>query len=165
MIRVEFFDYTLSGSELMNFNFHHLFAGLTAATVGAGALAMAIPSSEAEAATLADHFTPQDQAVFTSGFRTSTGVCPVGFAEQDICFESSHLESKVVKGEPFPADMYPTSLEWRAQLAMTRKQADIKTVRIGHTVALVDRQSRLVVDVMRLGNAQQYVVTEGVSAS
>lgn len=135
----------------MSLNFHHLFACLTAATLGGGALALAAHSTPTETADLSRAFTPADKAVFSEGFLTASGTCDVGFAERDICFEGSHLERRVVKGEPFPQDMYPLALEWRVELAMSRKAEDLKTVRIGRTIALVERSTEIVVDTIHLG--------------
>lgn len=146
----------------MKLNIHHVFAGLTAATIGGGALALAAHSNPAPGRALASQFTPTDRAVFTQGFRTSEGICNVGFAERDLCFQASHLESRIVEGERFPADMYPLALEWRVALAMERKAEHLKTVRIGRTLALVDRETGIVADTIRLGSQ---VETEMVQAS
>ncbi len=48
--------------------------------------------------------------------------------------------------------MYPLALEWRAELEMSKKDRAFKTVRIGQTIALMERDTRKVVDVMRLGD-------------
>jgi len=134
---------------------HHVFAGLTAATLGAGAMALAAHSNPTPGASLAKQFTAQDRAVFTHGFHTADGLCEVGYSQQGLCFEPSPLESRIVKGEPFPHDMYPLALEWRAALAMPRKAEHLKTIRIGQTVALVDRETGMVTDMIRLGETVQ----------
>lgn len=134
---------------------HHVFAGLTAATLGAGAMALAAHSNPTPGATLAKQFTAQDRAVFTHGFHTANGLCEVGYSQRDLCFEPSPLESRIVKGETFPKDMYPLALEWRAALAMPRKAEHLKTIRIGQTVALVDRETGMVTDMIRLGETAQ----------
>ena len=136
---------------------HHVFAGLTAATLGAGAMALAAHSNPTPGASLAKQFTAQDRAVFTHGFHTADGLCEVGYSQRDLCFEPSPLESRIVKGEPFPKDMYPLALEWRAALAMPRKAEHLKTIRIGQTVALVDRETGMVTDMIRLGETVQAV--------
>ena len=46
--------------------------------------------------------------------------------------------------------MYPLAREWRANLALDRKAPQLKTVRLGQTVLLMDRDSRIVVDKMDL---------------
>lgn len=137
----------------MNLTFHHLFATLTASALVGGALALTAhtTSTPSQAADLSERFTAGDKAIFSEGFRIADGTCEVGFAERDICFEGSHLEDRVVKGEPFPQDMYPLALEWRIELAMSRKADDLKTVRIGRTIALVERGSEIVVDTIHLG--------------
>lgn len=149
----------------MKTNIHHIFAGITFAAIGGGALAMAAHSNPTPEATLAKQFTPADHTVFTEGFRTADGLCEVGYAQQDICFESSHLEDRIIEGERFPADMYPLSLEWRAELAMSRKQTTLKTIRIGQTVALLDRDTRIIVDTIRLGEQPRQEMAQNSRAS
>ena len=133
-------------------SFHHLFAGLTAAALGGGALAFSAHSTTGPAK-LDQAFTASDEAVFTGGFETSEGVCEIGYEPHDFCFEQSHLEERVVEGQPFPDNMYPLALEWRANLALSRKPDTLKTVRVGRTIALMDRETRMVVDTMRLGGS------------
>ena len=149
----------------MKLNMHHVFAGLTAATIGGGALALAAHSNPAPGGALANQFTPSDRTVFTQGFRTSGGTCNVGFAERGLCFEASHLESRIVEGERFPADMYPLALEWRVTLAMARKADHLKTVRIGRTLALVDRETGIVADTIRLGDRPETEMAQVSRAS
>lgn len=136
-------------------NFHHLFAGLTAATLGGGALALAAHSTPTpqESSGLATEFTRADQNVFSS-YEGENGACEAGFAPRGLCFSRSPLEAEIVVGERFPDDMYPLALEWRANLAMTRKAAHLKTIRIGRTVALVNRETRMVADAIRLGGGE-----------
>lgn len=132
-------------------NFHILFAALTAAALGGGALAMAAHSAPTpEPDGPVQTFTRSDRNTFSS-YETANGVCDAGFAPRDLCFSASPLEKRIVKGERFPEDMYALALEWRAKLALTRKTDGLKTVRIGQTIALMDRESRKIVDTMRLG--------------
>ncbi|WP_300395738.1 hypothetical protein [Henriciella sp.] len=140
----------------MRLSFHYLLAGLTGAAFAGGAVALAANSiSPQKTPSLPQNFTAADEAVFSHEFRTASGVCDVGLAERDICFDRSPLETRIVKGEPFPQHMYPLSLEWRAKLAMTRKATELKTVRIGRTIALVNRETGMVADTMYLGEQPQ----------
>ncbi|WP_300376552.1 hypothetical protein [Henriciella sp.] len=148
----------------MNFlSIHHVFAGMTAAALGGGALALTAQSTP-DPVRLGHTFTAADKAVFSNEFETAEGVCEIGYAPRNVCFEASHLETNIVKGEPFPSNMYPLALEWRARLALTRKSDGLKTVRIGQTLALIDRETNMVVDTMRLGR-QQTAETSGSTAS
>jgi len=139
----------------MNFlTFDHLFAALAVTALGGGALAVAAHATPAETdapEALDRAFTQADYGAFTRNFETEAGACSVGFSERGLCFEKSHLEGRIVEGEPFPSDMYPLALEWRASLALPRKSEDLKTARIGQTLILMERDTRLVVDAMRLG--------------
>ncbi|WP_084398656.1 hypothetical protein [Henriciella aquimarina] len=135
---------------MTKFNLDHALVGLAVATVGGGALALTAHS--APVPTDPQHqFTRADYAAFTRNFETDGANCAVGFQERSLCFETSHLENRIVEGQPFPENMYPLALEWRANLALTRKDQSLKTVRIGQTLALMERDTRMVVDTMHLG--------------
>ena len=133
----------------MKFSVDHFLYGLAAAVVGGAALSLSAYSSPAPGQ-LEQRFSPEDYAAFDRNFELSGDVCTVGVRERGLCFSESHLEDRVVKGETFPANMYPLALEWRADLRMPRKPNHLKTVRIGQTVALMDRETRMIVDTMQL---------------
>lgn len=147
----------------MTLSLDYILAGLAAASIGGAALTLSAQSQPDGKAAPTDHFTRADYAAFDRGFDIEGEPCPVGLASHELCFEASPLESRLVEGEPFPDDMYPLALEWRAKLELQRKRDDVKTVRIGRTVALVDRDSHAIVDTMRLG-AQTYAAATAPTA-
>lgn len=134
----------------MKLGIDQILGALAIATAGGGALALSA-HSDASNARETTQFTQADEAVFARNFKIGDSECDVGFAGRDHCFDASPLEGRVVEGEKFPDNMYPLALEWRAELAMTKKDSAFKTVRVGQTIALMERDSRKVVDVMRLG--------------
>jgi hypothetical protein len=141
-------------NETVKLSVDHILTGLAAAAVGGGALALSAHSSVSN--TGADtSFTKSDEAVFDRGFQLADRACDVGYAAQKLCFEHSPLERRIVEGEPFPETVYPLALEWRANLALDRKVPELKTVRIGQTIALMDRDTRMVVDKLELAPVQQ----------
>lgn len=147
----------------MKLSLDHILSAAAVAAIGGGALALSAHSSET-ATTTAAAFSAADQAVFDRNFQLADRTCEVGYAEQDLCFERSPLETQIVKGEPFPETMYPLALEWRANLALDRKAPELKTVRLGQTVALMDRESRMVIDKLDLSpqrSADIDTLTEG----
>ncbi|MEM5516874.1 hypothetical protein WNY37_07920 [Henriciella sp. AS95] len=133
----------------MKFSIDYFLTGMAVAAVGGGVLALSAWSSPPQNS-LETTFTQADYAAFDRNFQRGDETCEVGFAERGLCFRSSSLENNIVEGERFPDTMYPLALEWRAALDMPRKADTIKTVRIGRTIALMDRETRQVIDTMRL---------------
>ncbi|MGB3624644.1 MAG: hypothetical protein WA989_02380 [Henriciella sp.] len=134
----------------MTLNIDYLLAGVAVAVVGGGALTLAANSSS-RSQDLETRFSEADFATFNRGFEVNDTVCEVGLAKHDLCFEPSPLSAQIERGEEFPEDMYPLALEWRAKLAMPRKPKSLKTIRIGRTIALMERDSETIIDTMRLG--------------
>lgn len=147
----------------MALSFDYILAGVAAATIAGAGFALSAYSQPEKTTVPGDHFTRADYAAFDRGFEIDGEPCDVGLASRELCFDASPLEPRLVEGEPFPDDMYPLALEWRANLELQRKLDGVKTVRIGRTVALVDRDTHTIVDTMRLG-AQTYAGATGATA-
>lgn len=143
----------------MKLSIDYLLAGLAVAVVGGGALTLSAHSTPANN-DLETRFTDQDYAAFNHSFKMGDSVCDVGVAKHKICFEASPLEARIVEGEAFPENMFPLALEWRADLEMPRKPNSLKTIRIGRTIALMDRDSRTIIDTMRLGETSAFASNE-----
>lgn len=129
----------------MKYNIDYILTGLAVAAIGGGALALSAHSSVTNSAA-ATQFTASDTAAFDRNFQVADRDCEVGFAAQQLCFERTALEDRISIGEPFPETMYPLALEWRANLALERKAENLKTVRIGQSIILMERDTRMVVD-------------------
>ncbi|GGB63606.1 hypothetical protein GCM10011503_10390 [Henriciella pelagia] len=146
----------------MKFGIDHLLAGMAIAAAGGGVLSLSAWSSP-NTNPMETRFTEADYAAFDRNFTYGDQTCEVGFADHGLCFSSSSLENNIVKGERFPDTMYPLALEWRASLNMPRKPDALKTVRIGRTIALMDRESRTVIDTMRLDRTSFAEATQATS--
>ena len=147
----------------MKLNIDHILTGLAVAAIGGGALALSAHSSVSTAAA-ETQFTAADEAVFDRNFQISDRSCDVGFADQQLCFERTPIEDRIQVGKAFPETMYPLALEWRAKLALDQKADNLKTVRIGQSVILMDRDTRMVVDKIDLSpqlHAETQLAAEG----
>ena len=146
----------------MKLNIDHVLMGIAVALIGGGFLALSAHSSTQDEG-LASNFTSSDKVSFDTNFKSANGQCDVGLAKHGICFEPSPLEQRIELGEPFPENMFPLAIEWRAGLALDQKAPDLKTVRVGQTLILMDRETRTVIDMLDVG-PQQNAETEAVTA-
>lgn len=108
----------------------------------------------AEAATLEQApvraFTRADFAVFDRAFMLAGQPCEVGLEQQKICFTPSPLETRVQTGEAVPPDVPLIAAEFRVIVETDLKDPALRTVRFGQTLALVDPETRAIIDLMRL---------------
>ena len=95
-------------------------------------------------------FTEADYAVFDRGFMLDNEPCTVGLERQNICFSSSPLEARIQTGAVVPLDVPLVAAEFRVIVETDLKDPALRTVRFGQTLALVDPETRVVVDLMRL---------------
>jgi hypothetical protein len=95
-------------------------------------------------------FTEADYAAFDRSFEMDGAPCPVGFRRHHICFLPSPLEARIRPGMTVPADVPLVAAEFRVIVETDLKDADLRTVRFGQTLALVDPETRVVVDLLRL---------------
>ncbi len=95
-------------------------------------------------------FTAADHAAFDRGFMLDGAPCPVGLEQQKICFAPSPLEAGIQPGHILPADVPLVAAEFRVIVATDLKDPALRTVRFGQTLALVDPETREIVDLMRL---------------
>jgi hypothetical protein len=95
-------------------------------------------------------FTEADYAVFDRGFILDSQPCMVGLERQNICFSPSPLEARIHTGAVVPLDVPLVAAEFRVIVETDLKDPALRTVRFGQTLALVDPETRVVVDQMRL---------------
>lgn len=143
----------------MKLSIDHVLYGMTAAVIGGGALSLSAWSSPTTNH-LETRFSQADYTAFDRNFEQDGRTCEVGMRDQGFCYGASHLEDRIIRGEPFPENMYPLAVEWRASLNMPQKPGSLKTVRIGQTLALMDRETRMVIDTMTL-EATDYANASG----
>lgn len=95
-------------------------------------------------------FSSSDFDTFDRAFKVRGQDCDVGIAAHKICFGSSPLEKQLVVGEPLPEHAPLVGAEFRIIVKTDLKVPDVKTARYGQTLVLVDPQTRIVKDKMRL---------------
>ena len=95
-------------------------------------------------------FTEADYAAFDRGFMIDETPCTVGLERYNICFTPSPLEGQLAPGMIVPPDVPLVAAEFRVIVETDLKAADLRTVRFGQTLALVDPETREIVDLMRL---------------
>ncbi|MGA1344158.1 MAG: hypothetical protein ACO33A_14180 [Hyphomonas sp.] len=95
-------------------------------------------------------FTEADYAAFDRGFMLDGAPCLVGIERHRICFTPSPLEARIGPGMTVPPDVPLVAAEFRVIVETDLKTADLRTVRFGQTLALVNPETREIVDLMRL---------------
>lgn len=95
-------------------------------------------------------FAEADFAVFDRGFQLGDAPCAVGMERYKMCFGPSPLEARMQTGSVVPADVPLVTVEFRVIVETTLKEAPLQTVRFGQSLALVDPETRVVVDMIRL---------------
>ena len=95
-------------------------------------------------------FTEADYVVFDRGFILDSQPCMVGLERQNICFSPSPLEARIHTGAVVPLDVPLVAAEFRVIVETDLKDPALRTVRFGQVLALVDPETRVVVDQMQL---------------
>ncbi len=95
-------------------------------------------------------FTAADHAAFDLDFMLDGEPCAVGLERQKVCFAPSPLEARIHPGAVVPADVPLVAAEFRVIVETDLKDPSLRTVRFGQTLALVDPETRVIVDLMRL---------------
>ncbi|MBA3068171.1 MAG: hypothetical protein FP825_06810 [Hyphomonas sp.] len=136
---------------MQTLKFEMVMAGL--ALFALGAFVATRPTS-AEAAAIepvaARAFTEADFARFDRGFVLDKARCAVGMQRYKMCFAPSPLEARMQTGMVVPQDVPLVTAEFRVIVETTLKEEPLRTVRFGQTLALVDPETRIVVDMIRL---------------
>ena len=95
-------------------------------------------------------FSERDFAVFDRGFLLDEMPCPVGFERHMICFAPSPLEAEMKPGMIVAPDVPLVAVEFRVIVETALKDPSLRTVRFGQSLALVDPETREIVDLIRL---------------
>jgi hypothetical protein len=95
-------------------------------------------------------FTEADYAAFDRGFMIDETPCAVGMERYQICFTPSPQEARIAPGMIVPPDVPLVAAEFRVIVETDLKDPALRTVRFGQTLALVDPETREIVDLMRL---------------
>ncbi len=95
-------------------------------------------------------FTARDFAAFDRNFEMAGTVCEVGLASQRLCLSPSPVEARLRFGEALEPDVPMLAAEFRVIVETDLKIETLRTLRFGQTLALVEADTRIVRDIMRL---------------
>ncbi|MEX1249981.1 MAG: hypothetical protein WEA77_02130 [Hyphomonas sp.] len=95
-------------------------------------------------------FTQADFAAFDRGFVLGENPCTVGLERYKMCFSPAPIEPRLERGMQVPEDVPLVAAEFRIIVVTDLKAPDLQTVRFGQTLALVDPQTRILVDLLAL---------------
>lgn len=121
---------------------------VTAAMVG-GYLHTADLFAE-DAVTYHAAFTEADYEAFDRDFELSGDSCDIGLEASNVCLPHFRSKSVVRIGEPLPNDIPALSAGIRVLLALDSKSPELKTVRFGQTLVLIEPETEVVRDLLRL---------------
>ena len=95
-------------------------------------------------------FSRADYNAFDRDFLIGDDRCPVGLAEHRFCLGTSPIESQLQRGMILPPEIPLIAAEFRVIVATEMKDESLRIVRYGQTVVLVDPETRIVKDILRL---------------
>ncbi|MEM8635612.1 MAG: hypothetical protein AAGF33_11600 [Pseudomonadota bacterium] len=126
-------------------------AALAATFAGAaGFFAVEQPLSEPTPLERNEVFVAADYDAFDRNFRHGREVCSVGIEKERLCFQPSPLEERLVEGTMLADHIPMLAAEFPILVATPAKGDDQQLVRFGRSLALIDPQTRMVHDVIRL---------------
>lgn len=108
------------------------------------------PEAEAVQTAGLTQFTKADFAAFDRDFDMDGGTCEVGLKRDRICFGGSPVEQILKPGVTLPHEIPMVGAEFRIIVVTELKADDLRTVRFGRSLALVNPQTRYVQDVIEL---------------
>lgn len=95
-------------------------------------------------------FSDADFDRFDRGFMIGDQPCKVGMERYKICFGTSPIEASLHNGMVIAPEVPLVTAEFRVIVETDLKDDSLRTVRFGQTLVLVDPETRVVVDMMRL---------------
>jgi hypothetical protein len=107
-------------------------------------------TAEAVQTSALTQFTKADFAAFDRNFELEGGTCKVGLKRDRLCFGRSPVEDVLAPGMTLPPEVPMVGAEFRVIVVTELKAENLRTIRFGRSLALVDPQTRLVQDVISL---------------
>lgn len=107
-------------------------------------------TAEAVQASTLSQFTKSDFAAFDRNFELDRATCKVGLRRDRLCFGHSPVEDILAPGLTLPPEVPMVGAEFRVIVVTELKAENLRTVRFGRSLALVDPETRLVADVISL---------------
>ena len=95
-------------------------------------------------------FTEADYNAFDRDFAFGEETCGVGLEDFKICMRDFKSNSPVKVGAKLPSDLPALSVRMRTLLVLDSKQPNLKTVRFGNTLVLIEAETDIVRDILRL---------------
>ncbi|MEM7662662.1 MAG: hypothetical protein AAF292_10460 [Pseudomonadota bacterium] len=95
-------------------------------------------------------FAAADYDAFDRDFRHGREVCAVGIEKDRLCFQYSPLEGQLLEGQALAAHIPLLPAEFPILVATPAKSNDQQLVRFGRSLALIDPETRIVEDIIRL---------------
>lgn len=95
-------------------------------------------------------FTRADFAAFDRNFEMDGEPCKVGLKRDRLCFGGSPVEKTIQPGMTLPPAVPMVGAEFRVIVVTELKAGDLRTIRFGRSLALVDPKNRYVQDVIDL---------------
>ncbi len=114
------------------------------------ALQSASAETQSAPGATASSFSETDFAAFDRDFRIGDQLCDVGVKSHRLCFGTSPHEARLAKGETLPPDLPVLPAEFPVIVITDLKADTLQTLRFGRTLALIERNSRRVEDVLHL---------------
>lgn len=108
------------------------------------------PEAEAVQASGLTQFTKADFAAFDRNFKMDGDTCKVGLKRDQICFGGSPVEQIIAPGMTLPPEVPMVGAEFRVIVVTDLKADNLRTIRFGRSLALVDPSTRHVQDVISL---------------
>ena len=130
-------------------------AALALVMMGAGTFMMiAEPINTQPPLERVDNFSDRDYAAFDRDFKINGEMCDVGIARNKLCFHTSPLQTQIAKGEPLNGRIPALAAEFPILVATPPKAKHQKLLRYGTTLVLINEDTRMIEDMIELGDAQ-----------
>ena len=125
-------------------------AALAITAAGVGGCLLNVDMFAEAPVTYHDQFTVADYQAFDRDFEIAGDPCEIGLKDSDICLNAFESDHSLQIGEQIPENVLRLNAGMRILLALDSKNAELQTIRLGQTLALVDRETQIVADIMRL---------------
>lgn len=95
-------------------------------------------------------FSAADYAAFDRNFEMDGRLCEIGLRRDRLCFGASPVDALLVPGVVLPPHIPIMGAEFRVIVETDLKAENLRTIRFGQTLALVDPATRRIEDVLNL---------------
>jgi len=126
--------------------------GALGAVVFGAAIFMMIaePLNSAPPLERVDNFSELDYKAFDRNFKIGDVSCDVGLKRHGLCFTSSPLQKQIAKGQPLTDSIPVMAAEFPILAAIPAKNKDLKLLRYGQTLVLINEETQIIEDLLNL---------------